>query len=278
MDNRDKIKIAVVGTGYVGLSISMLLAQKNKVVALDIDKQRVSDLHAKISPIHDTEIQDFLINKDLDFRVTLNKREAYLEADYVIVTVPLGVLKKGVIEFSPALPQNKLDAIAALDMGILNKVYLHFDEVFWDNNVTNIAKISEQKGHWAYWINLAPATGKPILTAFNVASFGKEIEEMTDEQIIAKAMEALQTMYGNDIGQPTDHLITRWGKDEFSYGSYSYIPKGASASMRDDLAEPVDGKVLFAGEATHSEHPSTVHGAFLSGEREADRVIALAGG
>ncbi len=210
--------------------------------------------------------------------VSVETSQGDFEADYVIVTVPLGVLKKGVIEFSPALPQNKLAAIAALDMGVLNKVYLHFDEVFWDNTVTNMANVSEQKGHWSYWINLEPATGKPILGAFNAASYGKEIEDLTDEQIVAKAMETLKTMYGNDIPQPADHLITRWGKDEFTYGSYSYIPKGATSSMRDDLAEPVDGKVLFAGEATNSEYPSTVHGAFLSGEREADRVIGLAGG
>lgn len=208
-------------------------------------------------------------------KVTVSTSQGDFEADYVIVTVPLGVLKKNKITFTPALPQNKLAAINALDMGVLNKVYLKFDSVFWDNNVTNMSKVSQQKGRFAYWINLEPALNQPILTAFNVADFGKAIEQQSDEQIIEQAMATLKQMYGEQIPQPNAHLITRWAADEFSYGSYSYVPRGATADMREDLAEPVSGKVFFAGEATSTKYPSTVHGAFLSGEREADRIIGL---
>jgi monoamine oxidase len=209
-------------------------------------------------------------------KVQIETSQGNYEADYVIITVPLGVLKKGAITFTPALPQDKQDAIRALDMGVLNKVYLKFDQVFWDNNVTNIAQVSEQKGHWSYWINLAPTTGLPILTAFNVADYGTEIEQFSDEEIIAKAMANLKKFYGEDIAQPSDYLITRWASDPFSFGSYSYIPKGATGAMRDALAEPIDDKVLFAGEATNLQYPSTVHGAYLSGEREANRIIGMA--
>ncbi|MFT5452313.1 MAG: monoamine oxidase [Enterobacterales bacterium] len=208
-------------------------------------------------------------------KVLVETSQGNYEADYVIVTVPLGVLKKNVITFTPVLPPNKQDAIDALDMGVLNKVYLKFDNVFWDNSVTNIAQVSEHKGHWSYWINLAPATGMPILTAFNVADYGTEVEQFNDKEIIGKAMANLKKFYSEDIPQPTDYLITRWASDPFSYGAYSYIPKGATAAMRDDLAEPVNGKVLFAGEATNLQYPSTVHGAYLSGEREADRIISM---
>jgi monoamine oxidase len=86
-------------------------------------------------------------------------------------------------------------------------------------------------------------------------------------------MATLKVMYGTDIPQPTEHLITRWASDPYSFGSYSYVPRGATSSMRNDLAEPVANKVFFAGEATSSDFPSTVHGAFLSGQREADRII-----
>lgn len=82
------MKIAVVGTGYVGLSNAMLLAQHNEVVALDIDEQKVSLLQVKQSPIVDTEISDFLVNKPLNFTATTNKESALLNAEFVVIATP----------------------------------------------------------------------------------------------------------------------------------------------------------------------------------------------
>jgi UDPglucose 6-dehydrogenase len=82
------MKIAVVGTGYVGLSNAMLLAQHNEVVALDIDEQKVSLLQNKQSPIVDTEISDFLVNKSLNFTATTNKESALLNAEFVVIATP----------------------------------------------------------------------------------------------------------------------------------------------------------------------------------------------
>lgn len=82
------MKIAVAGTGYVGLSNAMLLSQHNEVIAVDIIPKKVEMLNQAISPIEDKEIESFLENKKLDFRASLNAEEAYSNANYVIVATP----------------------------------------------------------------------------------------------------------------------------------------------------------------------------------------------
>ena len=82
------MKIAVVGTGYVGLSNAILLSQKHEVIALDINPERVAQLNNRISPIQDNDIADYLSNKNLNLKATLSIDEAYSNADYVIVATP----------------------------------------------------------------------------------------------------------------------------------------------------------------------------------------------
>jgi len=199
------------------------------------------------------------------------------EADAVIVTVPLGVLQSGAISLDPGLPDAQQAAVDSLGMGVLNKVFLQFDEVFWDDTVDWIGIVPpDGLDPWVDWVTIGRADDVPVLLGFAAGDFGRRVDGLSDEQVVASALAALRSAYP-DAPEPVDALVTRWGADEFARGSYSFAAVGSDPSMRDDLATPVGEQVYLAGEATSREHPSTVHGALLSGRRAAEQVLDTLG-
>ncbi|GAB2182876.1 FAD-dependent oxidoreductase [Roseibium sp. LAB1] len=208
--------------------------------------------------------------------VSVGYAEKVLEADFVICAVPLGVLKSEGIAFSPPLPTAKRNAINDLGMGLLDKIYLSFPELFWDETIHNFGRITAAPDTFAYWPNLFPVTGKPILCALNVGSFALELEKLSEEDRRRIAFEALQTMFGRDIPPPAASVSSAWQRDPWTRGSYSFLPVGGGPGNRKTLAADLSGRVFFAGEATASDYPATVHGAWLSGQRAARDVIGSA--
>ncbi len=211
--------------------------------------------------------------------VTVITKKGVYHARYAIVTLPLGVLQAGTVKFSPELPNDKLASIKRMRMGYFNKVYLLFDKPFWHSDSEWISMVPTKDNPTAHYeiLNLYKYVKQPILLFFSAGSFSKKTESWTDKKIIDDTMHHLKIIYGNDIPSPSAYLITRWGKDPYARGSYSYPSIGSSIKDYKNLAAPVANRLFFAGEATSSTDPSTVHGAYLSGVAAAELIIHRSG-
>jgi len=198
-----------------------------------------------------------------------------IDADYVVVSVPLGVLKNNAITFTPALPTNKINAISNTNIGNVNKFLLVWNTPFWDTNLQYIGYSPDTKGKFNYFLNIKKFTLSNGLMTFAFGNYATVTESMTDNQIINEIMLNLKRIYGNSIPNPTNFLRTKWGQNINSYGAYSYPTNGSTSADFDTLSNEVNNKVFFAGEHTEREYRGTVHGAYLSGIREADKIIDL---
>ena len=207
-----------------------------------------------------------------DDGVVVTTNQGRFEGDRAVITLPVGVLKRGQVQFSPALPREKQDTIQTLQMGLLDKVYLRFPHIFWPKEPELIGYISSREGEWSEWLNIAHYIDVPILLAFNAATFARTTETWSDEQIIEGAMTTLRTLFGSAIPDPAGWQITRWAADPYAFGSYSYLPPGTDEEAIAALAAPVASRLFFAGEATTSDYQATVHGAYLSGIRAAEEI------
>ena len=201
-----------------------------------------------------------------------------LAGSHAVVTLPLGVLKAGTVEFEPPLPGAKLEAVEALGSGLLNKCCLLFPAVFWDPGYEFIEHVDEAPGRWLEFLNLRVYTGAPVLMGLNAGAFAHELETWNERDVVASAMEVLRGIYGSKVPEPLDWLITRWASDPYSLGAYSYHAVGSGPAHRRALAEPVEDQLFFAGEACSEHYYQTVHGAVLSGRNAARALLAALAG
>lgn len=205
--------------------------------------------------------------------VVVHAGDAEYAAARAIVTVPLGVLKAGVIAFEPPLPDAVAGPISRLGMGVFNKVFIQFPERFWDEESYVLRALGEAGEHWHSWYDVSAVSGLPTLLTFAAGPFGRRMQDLPDDEVVADVVRALRVLYGDAVGEPRAHWITHWGDDEFSFGSYSHLALGSTHHDHDDLAGPVDDVLHFAGEATWGDEPATVGAAFYSGHRAAERIL-----
>lgn len=194
------------------------------------------------------------------------------EASFVICTVPLGVLKAGDIRFDPPLPKSHRRGINTIGMGNVTKLALKFDKAFWPEDVQYFGLMSEERGRWNYFLNYRTFSEENILLGLCVGDYAEKAEAMSDQEMVADCMQAVRTMFGPGIPEPSGHLATRWSTNPNSRGAYSYSAVGSKPKHFDDLASPVAETLLLAGEHTGFEYHATVHGAYLSGLKAAQTI------
>ncbi|GMH25528.1 hypothetical protein Nepgr_027371 [Nepenthes gracilis] len=205
--------------------------------------------------------------------------EQVFQADMALCTVPLGVLKEKTIRFEPELPRRKLDAIERLGFGLLNKVAMFFPRVFWDADVDTFGCLRDQshrRGEFFLFYSYHTVSGGPVLTALVAGEAAQDFEHTDPSALLHRVLIVLRGIYnkkGIDVPDPIQAVCTKWGNDSLSYGSYSHVRVLSSGSDYDVLAESVGNRLFFAGEATSRKYPATMHGAFLSGLREAARIF-----
>lgn len=235
--------------------------------------------------------------------------ETVHKADAVLCTLPLGVLKHSIesdtpnvpntITFVPSLPEWKANAIKKVGYGLLNKVILCWDKAFWEQDVNlfgHVASTTSSRGELFLFWSLYKS---PVLMALVAGESALVMEKVTDDVIVGRCLSILKNIYGSSaVPQPKEALVTRWRGDPWSRGSYSFIAAGSSGDDLDLLAAPVSfpvsnnsaeahasssntsagqellqfPRLFFAGEHTIRSYPATVHGALLSGLREAARI------
>ena len=219
-----------------------------------------------------TEVVSVLVDAD-GIRVTC--ADGSVESgSHVIVTVPLGVLKRRSPRFDPPLPAPAQQAIDALGFGRYEKIALRFESAFWrDDGVSHLIVFPPDDNEPAMWVFDLDAFGAgPVLCAHLFHTLTPYALDQPPAQAVAWLRDVLTDVFGRVVPDPIATAVTLWATDPFTRGAYSHFPPGADPSMFDLLGEPMHGRLMLAGEHTQSARYGYADGAYVSGLRAADRL------
>jgi polyamine oxidase len=192
------------------------------------------------------------------------------EGTHIVLTVPAHVLRAGAIAFDPPLGEARTDALERLDTGNLEKVALTWSERWWEGNVEIVTP--NGRGIPEFY-DITELAGAPTLVGLYGGRYARERQaDATDAELVDEAVASVAAATGRRVPPPTASIVTRWTNDPYAGGSYTYLPPGATLDDLDTLAEPESERVGFAGDSTVPEAYGNVHGAVLSGLREAARL------
>ena len=240
----------------------------------------------RIARIHDLPIRLHTLVTQVDtsdvdrIAVTTSNDASLIYCRRVIVTVPLGCLKRETIVFEPALPQWKRQAIDQMGMGLMNKLVVQFATCFWGDKVSYLSHAcNRRRGRFRFTICVPPPAN--VLILFTIGEFARELEALTDDQILLEIMSFLRQVFPRaTVPDPIRHRFTRWSQDPFACGAYSNFVVHAGPHTIEQLArETADGRVQWAGEhanvkdGTEDWSFGCVHSAFESGQRAAKALL-----
>lgn len=215
--------------------------------------------------------------------VAIDDNGVYHYADAVIVTVSLGVLKAGIIDFVPDLPASKLDAINTIGMGKGMKISLRFSSQIWDAKFMSVLTDGPAGNCWTP-NQYQPGATDHVLTCFLMGVNAEIMGALPDDTArLNQVLADLDVAFGGSASTAfVEGVVHDWTAHPFVLGSYSYPAPGTrpvtGSTKREVLAEPVGTTLYFAGEATHNTAASTVPGAMQSGERAGGEVDTNLGG
>nr|XP_017207893.2 lysine-specific histone demethylase 1B-like [Danio rerio] len=176
-------------------------------------------------------------------------------AHKVLVTVPLALLQKNSISFTPALPERKLKAIHSLGAGVIEKVALQFSRRFWDSKVQGadyfgrVPPCPEKRGLFSVFYDMRPQGEECVLMTVVTGEALALIRDLQDSQVVDLCMQVLRELFPEqDVPDPLRHFVTRWSSDPWSHMAYSFVKTGGSGEAYDIMAEDVQRKLFFAGE------------------------------
>jgi len=193
-----------------------------------------------------------------------------ITADGCIITLPLGVLKAGGVDFGRALDQRTKSAISRISVGLLDKVFANYQQRWWPSETAQLGVTGAPIARTMSFFPLSAVTDKPLGVGFLGGSWARRLEAAGEQALVDAVVGRLSTGFGPNA-ETAQTLTTAWQSDPFSLGSYSYLGTEATLEERTAIGQ-LNGNVILAGEHTSINRPSTMDGAWLSGQMAARRL------
>ncbi len=195
----------------------------------------------------------------------------------VVCTLPVGVLQHNDVQFVPALPAEKFEAMHAVSTVDIAKLIYVFDEhVLPEVTGQLFAQDQNPSMWWNGTFGNSMATGD-IVIGWAAGTKARELLAMDYAAALEYGCKSLGAILRKPDLKPKVQIMHNWAGDPYARGAYSFVPPGVAASVHDELAKPTANKIFWAGEATNGKNPSTVHGAYESGLRAATEARSALG-
>ena len=227
----------------------------------------VTSLAKKVKPSLG-EAVEAVIRTESGISVQTTRRR--IDADSVIVTVPLGLLKAGTIQFDPGLPFEHRAAIDRLGFGNEKKTCLVYSDTNWakEHHLVGL----HDSPYFNFMVNLPAIAGKPMIMALSAGDKQIAADSLSIDELATALHANVRATLGSDVPDPIDQSTTDWGNDPYALGAYSHSSIDALGNEAEILQRPIAGRILLAGEAL-SDRNGYVDGAWNDGQRAASAII-----